>query len=282
MDIYGVAILAILGLFSGLLAGVMGLGGGVVLVPLIQALGYSPVQAVATSSLAILMTSISASIQNYRMGNLDFKRIILLGLPSLFTAQLGVFLASEIPDFILLGSFSLFLVVNIFLSRFRKKLIAQDSGNKVEQKVNHKLIDKIAQFSPAIAKLIRGGLKDFLARIVTGGLTGFLAGFYGIGGGVIMVPLQMILLSEPIIVAIQTSLGVIMITSISACLGHGLRGNILFLEGFILGLGGLIGAQISARFLPRLPSKLVAIAFNALLAILSIYVMYLAYVSYNR
>ncbi len=53
MDIYGVAILAVLGLFSGLLAGVMGLGGGVVLVPLIQALGYSPVQAVATSSLAI-------------------------------------------------------------------------------------------------------------------------------------------------------------------------------------------------------------------------------------
>ena len=281
MDIYGVATLAVLGLFSGLLAGVMGLGGGVILVPLIQALGYSPVQAVATSSLAILMTSISASIHNYRMGNLDFKRVILLGLPSLFTAQLGVFLSSEIPDYILLGTFSIFLVVNIFLSRFRNKLIAQDLGNKVERQVKYKFIDKIAEFSPVIAKIIRTGLKDFLARVVAGGLTGFLAGFYGIGGGVIMVPLQMTLLSEPIIIAIQTSLGVIMITSISACLGHGLRGNILFFEGFILGLGGLIGAQISARFLPRLPSKIVAIAFNSLLAILSIYVMYLAYNIYQ-
>ena len=282
MDIYGVVILAGLGLFSGLLAGVMGLGGGVVLVPLIQALGYSTVQAVATSSLAILMTSISASIHNYRMGNLDFKRVTLLGLPSLLTAQLGVFLASEIPNFILLGTFSIFLVVNIFLSRLPNKLIAPDLGHRVEHKVNHILIDKIAQFSPAIAKFIRGGLKDFLSRIVTGGLTGLLAGFYGIGGGVIMVPLQIVLLSEPIIIAIQTSLGVIMITSISACLGHGLRGNILFFEGFILGLGGLIGAQISARFLPRLPSKLVAIAFNVLLAILSVYVMYLAFMTYNR
>ena len=281
MDIYGVVILAGLGLVSGLLAGVMGLGGGVVLVPLIQALGYSPVQAVATSSLAILMTSISASFHNYRMGNLDFKRVILLGLPSLFTAQLGVFLSSEIPDYILLGTFSLFLIVNIYLSRFRNKLIAQDLGHKVEKKVKSKFIDKIAQFSPAIAKIIRTGIKDFLARIVTGGLTGFLAGFYGIGGGVIMVPLQMILLSEPIIIAIQTSLGVIMITSISACFGHGLRGNILFFEGFILGLGGLIGAQISSRFLPRLPSKIVAIAFNSLLAILSVYVMYLAYNIYH-
>ena len=281
MDIYGVAILAVLGLFSGLLAGVMGLGGGVVLVPLIQALGYSPVQAVATSSLAILMTSVSASIHNYRMGNLDFKRVILLGLPSLFTAQLGVFLSSEIPDYILLGTFSIFLVINIFLSQFRNKLAAEDLGKKVEQKVNNKLIDRIAQFSPEIAKLIQGGFKDFLARIFTGGLTGFLAGFYGIGGGVIMVPLQMILLSESIIIAIQTSLGVIMVTSISACLGHGLRGNILLLEGLILGLGGLIGAQISSRFLPRLPSKVIAIAFNSLLGLLSIYVMYLACNSYS-
>ena len=281
MDIYGVGILAVLGLFSGLLAGVMGLGGGVILVPLIQALGYSPVEAVATSSLAILMTSISASFQNYRMGNLDFKRIILLGLPSLFTAQLGVFLSSEIPDFILLGTFSVFLVANIFLSRFRSKLIAQDRGNRGKNKLDNQIIDQIAQISPAIAKIIRGGFKDFIARIITGGLTGFLAGFYGIGGGVIMVPLQMILLSEPIIVAIQTSLGVIMITSISACLGHGLRGNILLVEGFILGLGGLIGAQISSRFLPRLPSKIVVIAFIGLLAILSVYVMYLAYIIYN-
>ena len=280
MDISGVAILAVLGLFSGLLAGVMGLGGGVVLVPLIQALGYTTVQAVATSSLAILMTSISASIQNYRMGNLDFKRVILLSLPSLFTVQLGVFLASEISDFILLGTFSFFLVVNIFLSQFRNNLIAKDLGKRLDNPVDHQFIAKIAQFSPAIAKIIKGELKDFLSRIVTGGLTGFLAGFYGIGGGAIMVPLQMILLSESIIIAIQTSLGVIVITSIAACLGHALHGNILFFEGFILGLGGLIGAQISARFLPRLPSKLVAIAFNILMAILSVYVMYLAYLTY--
>ena len=227
------------------------------------------------------MTSISASIQNYRMGNLDFRRIILLGLPSLFTAQLGVFLSSEIPNFILLGTFSCFLLINIFLSRLRNNLITQDLGKRVDNKANHKLIDHIAQFFPLIAKIIKGEHKDFLARIFTGGLTGFLAGFYGIGGGVIMVPLQMILLSESIIIAIQTSLGVIMITSISACFGHALRGNILFFEGLILGFGGLIGAQISARFLPRLPSKLVAIAFNILLAMLSVYVLYLAYITYN-
>ncbi|ELS01463.1 putative permease [Xenococcus sp. PCC 7305] len=281
MDIYGIAVLAALGLGSGLLAGVMGLGGGVVLVPLIQALGYSPVQAVATSSLAIVMTSISASFHNYRMGNLNLKRVISLGLPSLFTAQLGVFLSSEIPDYILLGTFSLFLVINIFLSQFRNKLVAQDLESEIEHKINHKLIDNIARFSPAIAKIVQGDLKKFLARIFTGGLTGFLAGFYGIGGGVILVPLQMVLLSESIVVAIQTSLGVIMITSLSACLGHGLRGNILFFEGFILGLGGLIGAQISSRFLLRLSSNVVATAFNTLLAILSVYVMYLAYTSYH-
>lgn len=61
-------ILATGGLFSGILAGLLGIGGGTVLVPLLVTLGYAPIQAVATSSLAILVTSISGSIQNWRMG----------------------------------------------------------------------------------------------------------------------------------------------------------------------------------------------------------------------
>ncbi|NJL64986.1 MAG: sulfite exporter TauE/SafE family protein [Methylacidiphilales bacterium] len=250
-------LLVIGGLLSGILAGFLGIGGGTILVPIQVALGYPPIKAVATSSLAIVITAISGSIQNWRMGYLSFKRVIALGFPAVVTAQLGVEIAARIPSYILLTTFGLLLLLNIYLVELRKR-IAHKQGHNQEQSFN-----------------------PFLARIFTGGMAGVLAGTFGVGGGVIMVPLQILLLGEAIKVAIQTSLGVIIITAISATIGHAAKGNILWIEGIILGLGGLIGAQISTRFLPKLPDHVVSIAFKSLLAILSVYIFFQAWQSFN-
>lgn len=241
------------GLFSGLLAGIFGIGGGTVLVPIIKSLGYSPVQAVATSTLVIIMTSVSASWQNWSTGNLKLKRVVLLGLPALFTAQIGVAIASAVSPYVLLMAFASFLMMNILLAGLRKKVVAQ--GDNQQQLIDNPLV----------------------ARLLTGGTAGLLAGLFGVGGGVILVPLQILLLKEKIKSAIQTSLGVIVITSISACVGHAAKGHILWMTGLILGMGGLVGAQISSRFLPKLPDLFVALCFNILLGMLSIYVFYQAY-----
>lgn len=120
-----------------------------------------------------------------------------------------------------------------------------------------------------------------VARIITGSLAGVLAGLFGIGGGVIMVPLQMLLLRETIKIAIQNSLGVIVITAISASIGHAINGNVLFLPGFILGFGGLIGAQISTRFLPKISDRTISICFRILLVSLAIYMFWQAAVTYQ-
>lgn len=93
-----------------------------------------------------------------------------------------------------------------------------------------------------------------------------------------MVPLQIVLLRETIKVAIQTSLGVIVITAISACFGHAIQGNVLWLQGIILGLGGLLGAQISTRFLPKLSDQTVSLMFRIFLVILSVYIFKQAWV----
>ena len=257
MDISHGLIFAACGLVAGLLSGVLGIGGGIVLVPIIKSLGYSPVEAVATSSMAIVMTSLSGSLQNYRMGKLDFKKVILLGLPSFLTARIGVWLTSLFPAYLLLVAFSIFLIINIFLSNFRRTL-AKQQEIKSKQTVN-----------------------PIIAYLGTGGLTGVLAGLFGIGGGVILVPLQMLLLGANIKSAIQTSLGVIVITSISATWGHATQGNVLFFAGILLGSFGLIGAQVSTRFLPRLPEKIVSLLFTILLVIISLSMLYQAYGLYQ-
>ena len=252
-----VVILILSGLGSGLLAGVLGIGGGTVLVPLLLAFDYTSLQAIATSSLAIVITSSAGSIQNWRMGYLDFQRVILLGIPALITTQFGVLVANRIPEFILLTAFACMLIFNIFLSNLRRQLVTTPhQGSEVR-------------------------LSEKVACLLTGVIVGFLAGLFGIGGGVIMVPLQMLLLKEEIKVAIQTSLGVIVITSISSCFGHALNNNVVWLVGITLGFGGLIGVQFSTRFLPRLPDKVVRFCFYAMLAMLSVYTFWKAWNVYN-
>jgi uncharacterized protein len=252
-------LLGIAGLGSGILAGFLGIGGGTVLVPILVALGKEPVYAVATSSLAIVITSISGSYQNWRMGYLDLKRVSYMGFPAVVTSQMGVYLAEKFPPHILLASFGLLLLTNIYLVGLRKRVVAQSKEEEPHAPKSNL----------------------FLPTVSTGGAAGLLAGLFGVGGGVIMVPLQILLLGESIKVAIQTSLGVIVITAISASVGHALRGNVLFLEGILLGMGGFVGAQISTRILPKLPEQIVSSAFRSTLALLAVYIFWQAWIKYN-
>ncbi|MEO1376525.1 MAG: sulfite exporter TauE/SafE family protein [Cyanobacteria bacterium J06635_10] len=250
-------LLVISGLISGILAGLLGIGGGTVLVPLQLAFGYTPLQAVATSSLAIVITATSGTIQNWRMGYINFQKVLFLGLPAIITAFFSAGLANLIPPRNQLISFGILLLFTIYLVELRKNLSKKQEEEENEQ-------NQQSKFSFTIA------------RILTGGTAGMLAGIFGVGGGVIMVPLQMLLLGETIKVAIQTSLGVIVLSSISAATRHAFAGNILFVPGLILGFGGLIGAQLSTRFLPRLPDRVISITFRVGLAILAVYMFWKA------
>jgi uncharacterized protein len=239
-------ILVIGGLVSGLLAGILGIGGGSVLVPLMVYIGFTPINAIGTSSLAILLTSLSGSIQNWRMGYLDWRKISWLGLPALLAAQLGAALAQYIPAHWLLFGFAAMMLTNIYLVGLKQQLVESKSSTLSTK-------------------------RHTLSTTLTGGLAGLVAGLAGVGGGAIMVPLQMLLLGETIKVAIQTSLGVVVLTAISATIGHSINGHVLFNQGIILGIGGLLGAQLGTRYLPKLPDTIVSNLFRLTLFLTAIY-----------
>jgi uncharacterized membrane protein YfcA len=276
MTIEELLILGAAGLFAGILAGFLGIGGGTILVPLLVALQYSPVQAVATSILSIVITAISGSFQNWRMGYLRFSQVAGIGFPAVITAQIGVYLAGIFPDYLLLAAFGLLLWLNIYLVEVRKRLTAQIK-TATEQDEREDINDSGSISHSQLSQNSNILFNPVVARIATGSAAGLLAGLFGVGGGLIMVPLQIVLLGENIKKAIQTSLGAIVITAISAVAGHAARGNVLWGEGLILGAGGLLGAQISTRFLPRLPDRTVSLAFRSFLAILSIYIFWQAW-----
>lgn len=274
------------GLFAGILAGFLGIGGGTVLVPILVSLQYTPVQAVATSSLSIVITALSGTIQNWRMGYLKLNQVLGIGIPAIVTAQFGVQLATLFPPSTLLIAFGCLLLLNIYLMQIRKQVTRKKEQEEAQLKFSDNSDDPMGD-DPMGDRAVdpspdNGEVADksptylYVSRIFTGSLAGLLAGLFGVGGGIIMVPLQIVLLDTKIKSAIQTSLGVIVITAISSTTGHALRGNVLWTSGFILGFGGLIGAQISTRFLPKLPEKMVTLAFRTLLVILSVYIFWQA------
>ena len=239
-------ILLLGGLGSGILAGMLGIGGGSILVPLMVALGFTPIMAIGTSSLTIFFTSLSGTIQNWRMGYLNWERISSMGLPALIAAQFGAALAPSIPPSWLLIGFAMLMLTNIYLVDLKQQLINSESNP-----------------TPPQNKLLWG--------ILTGSLAGLVAGLVGVGGGAIMVPLQMMLLGETIKVAIQNSLGVVVLTAASATIGHSINHHVSYSQGLILGIGGLLGAQFGTRYLPKLPDILVSRLFRLTLLLVAIY-----------
>lgn len=261
-------ILIVVGLLAGVLAGFLGIGGGTVMVPVMVALGLSGVQAVGTSTLAILVIALAGSVQNWRMGYLNLNNVLLLGLPAVITSFVGTALANYFPEYLLLAAFGLFLLFNIYLIGVKKRVVS-----RAKQQEN--------DAAPAGNADGAGAMNPVVARGIIGGTAGFLAGLFGVGGGVVMVPMQILLLKEDIKTAIQTSLGAIVITGLSACIWHSLDNNVQYLTGIVLGVGGLVGVQISTRFLPKLPDRIVTFMFRLLLALLSMYFFYEAWSSYG-
>lgn len=248
------------GLLSGVLAGFLGIGGGTLLVPTLEQLGVSGVYATATSSLAILVISSVGSVQNWRMGYIQPRPILLLGSPAAAITLFVTLVGNGIPAYLRQGGFGLLLLTTLYLVSLKRKIIRQ------------------AQFrEPRMAT--GPAINPVLARTITGTLAGCMAGLFGVGGGVILVPLQILLLGEQIKTAVRTSLGVIVMTSIAACIGNAIYNNIQWVPGLVLGLGGLVGVQISTRFLPKLSDNTVTQLFRCLLIVLAFYMFWKAWLS---
>ncbi|MBT9316546.1 sulfite exporter TauE/SafE family protein [Leptothoe spongobia] len=255
MPLIDVALLTLGGLTAGILAGLLGIGGGVLMVPLLLLFGMNVEQAAATSLLAILVTATTGSLQNWRMGYLRPKDIFMLAIPAIVLVIIGTEFGDILAEHWRRAAFGSLLIANIYLVGLKKRVATRETD------------------TPKSITLVA-------ARIITGGTSGFMAGLFGVGGGVIMVPLQVLLLNTDLKNAVRNSLGVIVLTSLVACIHNGVKGDIVYDAGLSLGLGGLIGVQISTRFLPKLPDHVVSRLFRTLLCVLAAYVFWQAWHAY--
>ena len=103
--------LALVGIIVGILSSLSGLGGGFMIVPLLIFLGREAKLAVGTSFVFILVVAISSIIAHYRLGNVDIKTGLMLGLGGVIGAQIGPQILQHVSEQNFKRVFSVLLVI---------------------------------------------------------------------------------------------------------------------------------------------------------------------------
>jgi uncharacterized protein len=247
-------LLVFIGFLTGVVAGILGIGGGVLIVPILTFWQVSLVQATATSLVGVWLSAVSGSWQNWRKGQLTWRSALGLAAFGMPTAWLGAWLGAKLPGrWIAFGFAGLMLVTIELLTR----------KQQLQQTPRTPDLEPVALPPPASQGIASIGL-----------LGGLLSGLFGIGGGTIMVPLQMLYLSIPIKAAVRTSLGAIVLIAAVALMQHSLNGNVLWAPGICLAIGGSAGAQLGTRLLPRISARWVNRLFRGLLLLLAVYMVW--------
>ncbi|KAF0816025.1 hypothetical protein KIS4809_5240 [Bacillus sp. ZZV12-4809] len=214
-----------LGVLISVLSGFFGVGGGFILTPTLMLFGFSPVEAITTSLLFSIGTSLSGIIAHIRMRNIWLKQGLILGLSGMAATQAAhpfvMFLADRGWD-----TWAVPLFYTILLSYFALGMLRR--GKKPDGSAQ--------SYSPSILKMV---------------LIGFFAGFVsttlGVGGGFIMVPLSVAYLGMKPKNAVGTSLFAIMLIVSAGYLSYSSTVSIDYWIGLSLVGGGLIGSQFGAR-----------------------------------
>lgn len=105
-----IALAILLGFAAGLLAGLFGVGGGILFVPTLLGLGLGQLDAEATSLLAILPTVVAGTWRHRRYGNVRWRSAALVGVASIAGVQAGVLIATSLPEDVLRRLFALLVL----------------------------------------------------------------------------------------------------------------------------------------------------------------------------
>ena len=110
MSTWTIVLAVCLGLSAGVLSGLFGVGGGILFVPTLVALGLGQVEAAATSLLAIVPTAAVGTWRQARYGNLRVRPALILGVTSIVGVGIGVQAATSLPEHLLRRLFGILLV----------------------------------------------------------------------------------------------------------------------------------------------------------------------------
>ena len=226
------------GLLGGFFGGLLGLGGGVIMIPLMTWLAkMTQHQAHGTSLVAIVFTAIVGAVTYYIHGGVDLEDCINPCSKRHHTARFGARYAHSLPEKKLKMAFGFFLI-------FASTMLV------------------VKGYLPK-TNWVFGVWTSIIIYLTIGFVTGFVSGMMGVGGGGVMVPLMVVLGNIGQHMAQGTSLLAMIPASISGASTHYKLGNVKMDVAWGLIIGSLVGAYFGASAANLLPEFYLKIAFAA-------------------
>lgn len=296
MEIIVLAVLV--GLSIGVVVGALGAGGGILAVPvLVYVLGQDPHEATASSLVIVGLTALASLTHHARVGTVAWRDGLLFGLGSVLAALIGARASALVPSHLLMILFAVLLLgVSAVMLRSairgraaeradeRAGTRTQDDGgdgarfgnardgldaDPRDGAVDADAVEIRGSGSPAEPATLRPSTARLLLAATA---TGLLTGFFGVGGGFIVVPMLVLVLGLSMRRAAGTSLLVMIIATAASLAGRAGTGvhvdwpvTLLFAAGSMA--GGALGGPLSARVRP---STLV-LAFAVLLGVVGLF-----------
>ena len=233
-----------IGLCAGIFGGLIGIGGGLIMIPLMVALlKISQHQAHGTSLVALIFTGISGAVIYGLNNSLDIPAATALAVTAVFTARLGARYAHSLKEWKLKKAFGIFLFFcALFL--FCKPYLSD------------------------VIIVIASPVAEITVFLVAGAATGFLSGMMGVGGGTIMVPVMVLLTGFSQHLAQGTSLLVMIPTGAMGAFTHWRMGNVnlKILYGLIAGI--LIGTYCGGYLAQLTDENILRLIFATIMILL--------------
>ena len=241
------------GIIVGFSLGLIGGGGSVLAVPLLlYVVGVRDIHtAIGTSALAVGVIAAINLIGHKRKNHVKFRQGIKFALPGVGGTLLGAQLGLLTPSENLLMFFALFMGV-IAVLMLRKKTSKHDVQNSSRQ---------------TTVMLTKKNIS------LSGFAVGTLAGYFGIGGGFLIVPTLMYSGGLNIIEAIGTSLVSISAFGLTTATSYFAAGNVDVLIALLFVVGGLAGGLLGIKMIDKIPKEILAKIFAGLLFVISGYIM---------
>ena len=225
--------LALLFIFTGLGAGIIDAiagGGGMITLPVLLASGMSPVEALATNKLQGSFGSFAASVYFVRKKLVDLSQMKLMIFCTFLGAVLGTVIVQQLDTSLLAAIMPLLLVAIAIYFMFSKQIGDLDR----DRKISHALFAFL--FTTAI---------------------GFYDGFFGPGTGTFFALAFVSLLGFSMSRATAHTKILNFTSNLASLIFFALGGNILWLAGFIMAVGQLIGGQIGAHMVVSQGTRLI-------------------------
>lgn len=234
-----------IGLIAGIFGGLVGVGGGIIMIPLMVGIQkLTQHQAHGTSLVAIVFTGIAGAATYFMNGAVDFAASGLLAATAIITAHFGAKHAHSLPEWKLKRAFGIFILCVAFFLLI-KPYLAQVSN-------------------PA-----EGWLK-VAVLLVAGIFTGFVSGMMGVGGGTIMVPAMVLLAGFGQHVAQGSSLLAMVPAGAMGAFTHWRLGNVTTKIIPLLIPGVIVGTFLGGSVANILPDAALRIIFAILLIYMGI------------